>query len=313
VQCEPLVNVTQSPLVVSAARNEYFVALTHVTPVQQHNGIFFKRDDLFRPFKSPELNGGKLRQILTVLRDCRARGVITAASIHSPQIPLVAGAAYYLGLRSVIVSGGKRCTPGLHLALDFGANIKRVSSGRHRALFAKVSDLNRALRYFVIPYGIVPPPSALRQFFMIQSEQVANLPERLDALVVTCGSGVSSVGILLGIWRFSKRVRELILVATAPRRLERITGLLESYSPEAASVLKSTKVTYIDLFNTAGFRYERKIPFSIGGIDLHPRYEAKAFRHVLETTDCAERRTLFWIIGADLERSDQPEERDSHA
>lgn len=283
-------------------RAAYLSVLNNLTPVERHGDFLFKRDDLFRPFGPAPLNGGKLRQIMTILLRSHSLGVITGASIHSPQIPLVAGAAHHIGLRCVAVAGGKALTRELELAKQLGADIRRAASGRNRALFAEVSRINRRLSYHVIPYGIAPA-SCPHEFFATQSRQVENLPEELDTLVVTCGSGISTVGILLGIWRFSKVVRKLILVMTAPPRLEKILILLQSISPEARDYLKSVQLVCVDMFNAPGFKYEQPIRFNFCGVDLHPRYEAKAFRYVMERTNYSRPRTLFWVIGADLNDS----------
>jgi 1-aminocyclopropane-1-carboxylate deaminase/D-cysteine desulfhydrase-like pyridoxal-dependent ACC family enzyme len=270
-----------------------------LTPVEERCGLLFKRDDLYRPFESSFVNGGKLRQVMRLLKDCRRPGVITAASIHSPQIPLVACAAHHLGLHCVAVVGGARETPELEIARQFGAKIKRVTSGRHRALFAEVTRLNSALDYQVISYGVVSP-AASSSYFMTQGQQAANLPDKLDSLVVTCGSGVSTLSILGGLWQFSKHVDELIVVSTAPSRKEKILSFLQTVQPSAKSFLASVRMTYVDLFGSPGFRYEQRAPYTLCGIPLHPRYEGKAFRHVMRQRNCLSKRTLFWIIGADL-------------
>jgi 1-aminocyclopropane-1-carboxylate deaminase/D-cysteine desulfhydrase-like pyridoxal-dependent ACC family enzyme len=293
-------------LSLAKTKSDDIAILNALTPVEERGGLLFKRDDLFRPFETKVLNGGKLRQVITVLRACRRRGVITAASIHSPQIPLVAGAAHHLGLRCVAVVGGTSVTTELDMARRLGAEIKRSASGRHRALFAEVARVNSTLDYYVVPYGVVSPsdPAAC---FMTQAQQAANLPDELDTLVVTCGSGMSTLGILTGLWRFSKRVNEVVLVTTAPSRSETISNFVRAAEPAARSFLGSVKLTYIDLFGLPGFRYERRVPYTLCGIHLHPRYEAKAFRHVLQRRDCSSKRTLFWIIGADLREPDTGE------
>jgi 1-aminocyclopropane-1-carboxylate deaminase/D-cysteine desulfhydrase-like pyridoxal-dependent ACC family enzyme len=281
------------------ASDKFVRDIDALTPVEERCGLLFKRDDLYRPFEPSFLNGGKLRQVMRLLQDCRRPGVITAASIHSPQIPLVAGAAHHLGLHCVAVVGGTRDTPELEIAKQFGATIKRAASGRHRALFAEVTRLNSALDYQVISYGVVSPAVPL-SYFMTQGQQAANLPDELDALVVTCGSGVSTLSILGGLWQFSKHVDELIVVATAPSRREKILNFLQTAQPSLKTFLASVKVTHVDLFGSPGFRYEQRTPYKLCGIALHPLYEGKAFRHVMRQRNCLSKRTLFWIIGADF-------------
>lgn len=131
--------------------------IDHLTPVERRDGLWFKRDDLFLPFQDHQaLNGGKLRQVIDILQRSNCGGVITAATIHSPQIPLVAGAAQNLRLPCVVVTGGSALTPELQLAQNLGARLVRAASGRHTALFAEVRRLNASLRYQVIPFGSYP-------------------------------------------------------------------------------------------------------------------------------------------------------------
>ena len=38
--------------------------MSELTPVQNINGIYYKRDDIFAPFGGNEVNGGKVRQTI---------------------------------------------------------------------------------------------------------------------------------------------------------------------------------------------------------------------------------------------------------
>ena len=38
-----------------------------LTPIEEYNGVLYKRDDLFRPFPNEMLNGGKVRQAINLI------------------------------------------------------------------------------------------------------------------------------------------------------------------------------------------------------------------------------------------------------
>lgn len=65
-------------------------AMLKLTPIQEaESGLLIKRDDLFQPFGAGRVNGGKLRQAMWMLCTKRPKGVITGASLRSPQNVIV--------------------------------------------------------------------------------------------------------------------------------------------------------------------------------------------------------------------------------
>lgn len=55
---------------------------------------------------------------------------------------------------------------------------------------------------------------------------------------------------------------------------------------------------YHDLFHTPGFVYEKQQKMRVGGVKLHPQYEAKSMKYLLGH-DLNRRNALFWIVGAE--------------
>ena len=81
--------------------------LSALTPVENRVGRLYKREDKFAPLGYGNVNGSKLRQLVWLVRGYRGvGGIITGASVLSPQVPMTAavGAAY--GLPVIIVLGG---------------------------------------------------------------------------------------------------------------------------------------------------------------------------------------------------------------
>ena len=54
---------------IAKAKSGHVVALDALTPVEKHGGIYFKRDDLFRPFSDIGISGGKIRQCLSLIKN----------------------------------------------------------------------------------------------------------------------------------------------------------------------------------------------------------------------------------------------------
>lgn len=54
-----------------------------LTPVENHNGLYIKRDDLYKPFGDNTVNGGKLRQCYKLVESIKDKydGVISCCSI----------------------------------------------------------------------------------------------------------------------------------------------------------------------------------------------------------------------------------------
>ena len=76
-----------------------------LTPVDFREGLYWKRDDLYKPFGDYHVNGGKVRQALQLfetkiddIKNKHNNGVITAASVHSPQSANIAKVAEKYGV-----------------------------------------------------------------------------------------------------------------------------------------------------------------------------------------------------------------------
>lgn len=268
-----------------------------LTPVQNVDGLLIKREDLFAPFGIKDVNGGKLRQCLALcdgVKD-RYKGIISACSIHSPQAPITCACAEYYGLPCTIYYGGT--TPQLlikqpmaKLCIKHKGKCKIVAhTGRHNVLYGKARKFAEENNYFVVEYGvnILDHEDLL---FDAVADQVINIPDELDSLWVTCGSGITTIGILLGLEKYRKKVKEVHLVATAPNREEKI----KKYS--------NAKYFMHDLFHEKNFAYEKGEHVIYNGIRLHPLYEAKTFKEMLKNNvDMKNGKNLLWIVGAEAQ------------
>lgn len=272
-----------------------------LTPVQEIAGMYFKRDDLYTPFGAGEVNGGKLRQCMLLVEAALRRqpgmtGVITYCSIHSPQGPITAAAARHFRLPCIVAYGGASeislamgSMP--RLAMSYGASVKVIAkSGRHNVLKAKAEEIARAKHMFVVQYGINLDEYG-EVLLSAVAEQVQNIPDDLDDLYITCGSGITASGVIVGIERYGKNVKHIHLISTAFDRQEKVRATLRRFGVQREFI-------YHDLFHTPGFAYEKQQKLRIGGVKLHPQYEAKTMKYLVEQ-NLNTRNALFWIVGAE--------------
>lgn len=232
--------------------------LHYLTPMQQVNGMWFKREDLYTPFGAGEVNGGKLRQCMLLVDKIHQdyEGLVTCCSIHSPQAPITA------------------------------------ATGRSNVLYYISKQLKRtkANKDYIVLYGI-----NLQEHEDILlgavADQVRNLPDEINNLVLTCGSGITAIGVLAGLKRYGKKVHNVHLVATAPDRRQLIHETLQRHNADR-------EIHYHDIFHTRGFSYEEPFCSVWGGIKLHPNYEAKTMAW-FAGSGLRPEETLFWITGAE--------------
>lgn len=272
-----------------------------LTPVQEIAGMLFKRDDLFTPFGAGEVNGGKLRQCMMLVeaalrRQPDMKGIITYCSIHSPQGPITAATERHFRLPCIVAYGGAGdisiATGAMpRLAMSYGAKVQVVAkNGRHIVLKQKAEALAKAGGLFVVQYGINLDDYG-EVLLGAVAEQVQNIPDDLDDLYITCGSGITASGVIIGIERYGKRVKNIHLIATAFDRQEKVRATLRRFGVKREFV-------YHDLFHTPGFVYEKQQKMRIGGLKLHPQYEAKTLKYLVDN-GLNTRNALFWIVGAE--------------
>lgn len=267
-----------------------------LTPVEEHEGILLKREDLFQPFGEGTVNGGKLRQCYLLLDSVKDSfdGCVSCCSVYSPQAPITAAVANHFGMPCQIFYGGT--TPErLYrfrmpvISARYGAELKIVSkSGIHSILYNHARKAAEEQNLFVVDYGfnIVDYENILLEAV---SMQVKNIPDKLDNLVVTCGSGITTIGIVIGLHKYEKEVKNIFLVCTAPDRSKFIQRTLQQYGIEREFV-------FADLFHQPKFKYENGLRRYCDGIQLHPNYEAKSYDWIVNNQPKGE--TLLWVVGS---------------
>lgn len=279
----------------------------YLTPIEYIDGLYVKREDLFKPYEFSNANGSKLRQcILLVEKNINKAksGIITGTSVVSPQSAICSSVARGFGFPCTIMYGGtneksleKHKYP--MIAKQNGANIIIGSKlGYTSAVQARASEYAKENNMFEIKYGF-DLMGNLDAFIESVANQVENIPE-VDNLVITVGSAITLIGVLYGISIYNKNIKNVYAYAIAPNRLEKIQKYRDLIYFEQGVVLPIDRIRYIDYFSEVGYNYNQSIRESIGNIALHPKYEAKTY-HWLKKNPL-NGSTLFWIVGGDIEK-----------
>ena len=266
-----------------------------LTPVEKHSNLLFKRDDLFIPYEENGVNGGKLRQAIKLLENIDNKHIYTYSSLSAPSAPSIAAACKNLGLLCTVYYGGTNIKSALknHMVrltnyyeayMDFSCK-----TGRQSALHHAVSQ-HSADDEFIVKYedNVLNYQEAI---LLSNAYQVQNLPDNLSNLVITSGSGITAAGIIIGIEQYHKNVENIVLITTAPDRIDRINNIIKQYN-----IIR--QFTIIDLYHSEGFNYDKRQPFTFDNIILHPQYEAKTLKAFLNS-DLTKENSLFWIVGSE--------------
>lgn len=277
------------------------------------SGRWYKREDWFAPLGYGGINGSKLRQLLLLLEGQRPAGILTGASVLSPQVSMAALVAAHCRLPCTVVLGGT--APGTAMAHEnvliaaaAGAQFLFADVGYNPSLQANVAALAASpdfAGYFRLHYGITTAedadPAAVEAFHSPGANQVANLDPAVRTLAMTFGSGNSCTSVVYGIARHRPPLERLVLFGVGPTRigwlnrrlaaLETATGSpigslfrrryhehpdLEERDNAAVPADAPYLLEHWDLHSTGFASYGDRKPFQLDGIDFHPTYEGKA-------------------------------------
>jgi 1-aminocyclopropane-1-carboxylate deaminase/D-cysteine desulfhydrase-like pyridoxal-dependent ACC family enzyme len=267
-----------------------------LTPIQFIDNIYFKRDDLYVPFGEGTVNGGKLRQCMSLvssnLKNKKIDCIISGSSIHSPQNAIVSGVGNYFNIPTYIFIGGNidkniKSNYLIKEVLKYNGILKESPSGRNSVLLSNIKKFAKLFKNsLIINYGI-DLYDYYQDIILSISNQCSNLDKYYDNLAITCGSSITSIGVIFGLYLNNIQVKNLILIATAPNRIAKIKKTLiflqnklsnSFFIDKKFTSLVNYPFKYIDLFSTTGFLYEKRLEnIQYGDIKFHPNYEAKTF------------------------------------
>ena len=267
-----------------------------LTPIENED-IFYKRDDLYEPFGSNSVNGGKVRQVislvsqdLTTIRKHKNNTVITQTQVKSPSGVVIGRVAQEFGIKSILCVGGVDMKnvnnhQQLKLTRETGAKIRNVAGhGIPAVVKARVSEIADKYNYYNIGFH-KHIDTSFWALFDTTANQVRNLPNDLDILIVPVASGIHMAGILLGIKKYKKRVERIVGIEVGPSRRMKILNYVD-VSPKRLD-LKSFEMPYSkELSETTPHN-----------LQLDTLYEAKAYNYMKHHLRVKNKKVCLWIVG----------------
>ena len=265
-----------------------------LTPVEEFDGIKYKRDDLYAPYGEDFITGGKIRQCrdlvetnLDYIKEKCDSTIATAASIASPQSPIVARVAFEFGLNSIIGFGNTtvdkaRKQIGIQWCEEYNSELVVLSEsqGFNNVLYSNLNKLNEERKFFPILFGYAAQTYRSSIITRI-AEQVENI--ECDTLYVPLGSGVTFTGILEGIKMFDKEFRVVALQPFGYDRRESIHKNLEGMQWE-----------YDYEYHVGSYSYHKLLQKNVG-FELDMIYESKSWEMMMDLDP--EPNSCFWVIG----------------
>ena len=280
--------------------------INDITPVDNINGIFFKRDDLYIPFDDIPLSGGKVRQCqclinnnLNLIRDKYQSTIVSGTGMLSPQGIIISKIANTLGLKSMIYIGNTSKESLQNNILM--KNIIFAGNGNSyidlSSRFAYENVLLSTIRgdnqiygeRFLIKFGInlVDNPDAILDSV---GNQVCNLPNDLDYLIVPVGSGVTFAGILLGLKKFGIKPRHVVGIQISGYDRTKLIN----------SILGDTDIEYeFKISKDYNYHHPLKLNINNSDIGLDWLYESKAYEYVYKYMPniFIDSKVCFWLVG----------------
>lgn len=288
------------------------------TPVELRNGMWYKREDLFRLENG--VNGSKLRACFHLVQTAKDKHgiieVVSAASVQSPQSSMGATVAKQLGLTSVTIVGGT--TPekavfhkAIKMAQDQGSDLMAISVGYNPALQSagkKFVEANPGS--WQLPYGISTPVGAsleeIKEFVEVGAIQTENIPDEVETIIIPFGSGNTATGILYGLARTpellrSGNLKKVVLMTIGPDKFDWMEDRLISLGLDMDDLGFSLERIHLHpTFATYGDR----MPETQDDIVFHPTYEGKIVRylnlHKPQWWTARDGKTLMWIVGGPI-------------
>lgn len=286
--------------------------MTDLTPVELHDGIWVKREDLYRN-ELFGVNGAKLRACQHLIGRAEAQGahtVVSASSVLSPQAAMAAVVASDYAMECLVIVGGTTPEKALKhksiaIASAAGARIEAIAVGYNPALQSAALRAAQAPGHWRLPYGISTPPDSslldLEEFVSVGAPQTTNLPDEVETLVLPLGSGNTACGVLYGLHDARpSRLREVVTLGIGPERVGWVKDRLASLGRE----IVPAQVEHLHIpLHPWWATYGDRMPETWDGIVLHPTYEGKIYRYLKTCPQPWWRddgTTAFWIVGGPI-------------
>lgn len=266
--------------------------LKQITPIEEFNGLLCKRDDYFN---LGGVSGGKVRQCLKLIYDnlndikvLMNGGIITSAGLPSPQSVITSAVAKYFGLNCKIATykynNDKKDFNRINISLaqKLGSEIYGTKITRLSGIECLGKRLKEEFGYYTVKFGMNG-----KNVMETVSEQVINIPDKLKDIVIIGGSGLSALGMLMGIEKFNKDVENVNIIY--------LNDYFERNKKQWYDTLPSNK-KYKGKLNIYKSKYEYNYLHNPENFEFDLTYESKAYQWAIDNNKL-NNNTLFWVVG----------------
>jgi 1-aminocyclopropane-1-carboxylate deaminase/D-cysteine desulfhydrase-like pyridoxal-dependent ACC family enzyme len=265
--------------------------IRHGTPIEEHRvggrRVYVKRDDLCAAPPAPPL--GKLRGLRLLLERHVRDGTTLVGCWDTRVSKLGQGVAAccreFAGLRCIVSypsRSGAGTPPAVEVAAALGAEVHVVPGSRLTIAFARAREYVHARGGVMLPFGLECPEAVEG----VRQEAADTPPELLagGTLVVSCGSGVTLAGLLLGLPVLPAQ----IVGVSAGRSVRQIGACILRHCGGVPDVLELVPAD----------RPYAAVPEASCPFPAHPNYDLKAWKHLVDHLEHFASPVLFWNIGA---------------
>jgi 1-aminocyclopropane-1-carboxylate deaminase/D-cysteine desulfhydrase-like pyridoxal-dependent ACC family enzyme len=236
-----------------------------ITPVQEFDGWWAKRDDLDENHAPDFPSGVKARNFIRLCSLKPGTPIVVGCAASSTAQIVAAAVGRMLGVGvEVFVAGRANPTPATEYAARTGAKIIQVSPGYLTVCQARAKERAAELR------AVTWETSGVVRGSM---EQVGNLPDTSHVVVPT-GAGASCAGVLAGLARVGY-CGTVVAVCMSPMATRE--GIEEMARVETNEVLPALEVV-----RAAGGYEDWAVARLPNGDVLDPFYAAKALSYVVD-------------------------------
>lgn len=271
-----------------------------LTPIEEHLGVYFKRDDLFMPYDNMPVSGGKVRQMISLVEDnLKAiknqynNTIISGVSVDSPQAVITSTVAKHYRINCTLVYGNTTrdnlerkimCAN----ALKGCTRLEIAKASYQNVLDSYVDNLIKLEPAFKIKFGLNLENN---QNAIIDSvaNQVKNIPDFIDTIVVPAGSAIMYSGIVKGVLKYQKKANVIGVQISGIDMSKTVNRILRGLDCENNNRFK------LIIDNT--YKYHKRLKIKITeDFILDPIYEAKAYEY-MQTKMNLNGNILFWVVG----------------
>jgi len=288
--------------------------------VQVAPNVWFKRDDVYKPFADTDMNGAKTYQCLNliashldVIRQKHGSTVYSDNFLESPQGPIVARVAHEYNLRCIIPVAADSLETALRhrsmqLVQSWGGEVVPVCKMGF-ALKSRATKLY-GNKYFRVRFGMSSDSPTVQGSVVDpvrkQAQAFLGLPTETMTLVVAVGSGVAFASLLVGMADHNVRFKRVVGVQIAGYdRTDTVSRIVTACGYGLAGdemtalgffQTNTSQVHPFDFVEDTQYPYAQQVERTIGGVTLDSQYEAKAWDWAVRE-GVTKSPMVFYVVG----------------